>query len=341
MLGIACVAFILASNPGYADERRGPAVLNLGCSAVATGRVQEVLRDELGAVGSPWQDLTVKLRCRGLDYTIEIARRNPETRIEQGLFAEADPELDRDRWIASVILDLAESELGLARPILPQKGVLAPAWSMKKTRPESPPESAKPAPTFEEWLGPAHVGLRVGWNALNATEFVPFSDRGSLGVAGVQLVGAKILQPNLAVFANLGFSKADKPAQGADLNLTMFRVGGGVTWRKPLGRTWMFETDLGAALSSTNLTRRVPGASEVLDEDSGLAPAATLSFLLVSYYNRSRLGFGLDTGWLFGVPESAGRPFQAMGLDFVAKPLSLNGPWVGLVFHIGSAETRP
>ncbi|MDZ4695233.1 MAG: hypothetical protein SGI86_08780 [Deltaproteobacteria bacterium] len=338
---VACVAIVLQSSSAQADDPRGPTVRNLGCIALDAERMANVLRVDLGASGPPWDGLGVDVRCRGLDFTLTIERGNPEARFEQALFAESDPDLDTERWLATVILDLAASEFDIARPTMPTRGFLAPAWSLKKARPDKPAQVPKPTPTLQQSIGPAHIGLRIGWRALNLAEFVPLDGNdGALGISGVDLVGASVVRPRLGIFAKIGFSKADNRTAGTDLNLTLFHLGGGVTWRLPLGKRWMFETDLGAAVYSAKLTRRAAGVADIIDDHSGLAVAASTSFLIISYYNGSRIGFGLDTGWLVGAPTSKGGPYESRGADYLARPLSVDGPWMGLVFHIGSAEDR-
>ncbi len=338
---IACFSLALPSASAQADVPRGPAVRNLGCVSIDAERTANVLRDELGASGPPWEGIGVYVRCRGLDFTLTIERDNPKGNFEQALFAESDPDLDTERWLASVILDLVASEFNIAQPAMPPRGFLAPPWSLKKAKPGKPEKASKPVPTLQESLGPTHIGLRIGWRAMNLAEFVPLDgEDGALGISGADLVGASVVRPRLGIFAKLGFSKADNRTAGTDLNLTLFHLGGGVTWRLPLGKRWMFETDLGAAVYSTKLTRRAPGVADVIDDDSGLAVAASTSFLVVSYYNGSRIGLGLDAGWLTGAPSSKGGPYESRGVDYLASPLSINGPWMGLVFHIGSADNR-
>jgi hypothetical protein len=339
---IVCVALALPTSSAQADNLRGPSIRNLGCVAIDAERVESVLRVELGASGPPWDGLGVDVRCRGLDFSLTITRDKPEARLQQGIFAANDPDLDTERWLATVILDLSASEFDIARPPMPARGFLTPAWSLKKARADKPAETPKPAPTLQQSIGPAHIGLRFGWRALNLARFVPFDGNdGALGISGVDLVGASVVRPHLGIFAKLGFAKADNRTAGADLNLTLFHLGGGVTWRLPLGKRWMFETDLGAAAYSVKLTRRAPGVTDIVDDHAGLAVAASTSMLIVSYYNGSRIGFGLDAGWLTGAPSSTGVPYESRGVDYLARPLSVDGPWMGLVFHIGSAENRP
>ncbi len=316
-IAVACAlaSVPLAANQAAhaeSDDHAGPVVRGPGCPGIETVRLERILAIELRAAGPPWSALVVTLACPGEALDLILAHAPSGQRLEQGVIADVASGPQRERWLAGVIVDLVVEVFGFSDP--------------RGAHPADDGTSVNtPAPSLSEWLGPAHLGLRLGWRRFNLAH--------PLSAATIGVHAGRPVSPHLAPFLSASILTGDNQPAGAETNIFAFSITGGVTLSGRLTRRLSLELDLGATLLRHQLTLRDPASSELLTDEKGFGAAFDTAGLLILRAAGIRFGLGPSFGWVVGAPESR----ATVAATPPAAPRTINGPWLGGVLTIGSA----